>query len=121
MIDAKRGIARIALLAIGILQAGLFIGPAPVAVSRDHLAALLGQSGDTALAGRPGTDIPDTGLIVCACFGFGVNTILTAIEAGGLISVEQIGAALQAGRNCGSCRPELAALLARSVLREAAE
>ena len=121
VIDAKRGIARIALLDNGILQAALFTGPTPVAVSRDHLAALLGQPGETALAGRPGADVPDPGPTVCACFGVGVNTILTAIETGGLISVAQIGMALGAGTNCGSCRPELAALLSRTVLREAAE
>ena len=121
VIDRKRGIARIALHHNGTLQAALFTGPSPVAVSRDHLAALLGQPGDAALAGRPGADVPDPGPTVCACFGVGVNTILTAIEQGGLISVAQIGAALQAGTNCGSCKPELAALLSRSVLREAAE
>ena len=82
---------------------------------------MLGQSGDTALAGRPGADLPDPGPTLCACFGMGVNTILTAIETGGLISVAQIGAALGAGTNCGSCGPELAPLLSRAVLREAAE
>ena len=121
VIDAKRGLARIALLQDGILQAALFTGPTPVAVSRDHLAVLLGQPGGTALAGRPGADVPDPGPTLCACFGLEVNTILTAIETGGLISVAQIGVALGAGTNCGSCRPELAALLSRSMLREAAE
>ena len=37
------------------------------------------------------------------------------------LTVEAIGTALRAGTNCGSCKPELAALLSRSVLREAAE
>jgi assimilatory nitrate reductase catalytic subunit len=36
-------------------------------------------------------------------------------------SVEALGAALGAGTNCGSCRPELTALVARYSLREAAE
>lgn len=121
VIDARRGIARIALLDHGILQAALVTGPSPVAVSRDHLAALLGQPGDAALAGRPGADQPDPGPTLCACFGAGVNTILTAIEQGGLICVKQIGGALQAGTNCGSCRPKLAELLSRSGMHEAAE
>ena len=121
VIDRKRGLARIALVQDGLLLAALFTGPTPVAVSRDHLAALLGQPGLTALAGRPGADVPDPGPTLCACFGIGVNTILTAIEQGGLMTVAQIGSALGAGTNCGSCRPELAVLLARSVLREAAE
>jgi assimilatory nitrate reductase catalytic subunit len=49
----------------------------------------------------------------------GLNTITAAIAAQNLISVDQIGAALQAGTSCGSCRPELAALLAQRL--EAAE
>jgi assimilatory nitrate reductase catalytic subunit len=73
------------------------------------------------LAGRAGDDQPDPGAIVCACFDVGVNTILAAIADQGLTSVEAIGAALQAGTNCGSCRPELAALLANAHPREAAE
>ena len=121
VIDANRRLARIALRDHGILQAALFAGPSRVTVSRDQLVALLGQSGDTALAGRPGADVPDPGPTLCACFGVGVNTILSAIEQGGLISVAQIGTAPSAGTNCGSCKPELAALLSRSVLREAAQ
>ncbi|MFY2823044.1 (2Fe-2S)-binding protein [Ruegeria sp. MALMAid1280] len=50
-----------------------------------------------------------------------MNANLTAIETQGLISVEAIGEALQAGTNCGSCRPELATLLASAQQKEAAE
>ena len=56
-----------------------------------------------------------------ACFGVGLNTILAAVEERNLSSVDEIGALLQAGTNCGSCRPELAALLAATQTREAAE
>jgi assimilatory nitrate reductase catalytic subunit len=51
----------------------------------------------------------------------GVNTIVTAIEEQGLLSVEALGQALGAGTNCGSCKPELAALLAQYNRLEAAE
>jgi len=51
----------------------------------------------------------------------GVNTILSTIEAENLTSVEAIGDRLQAGTNCGSCRPELKALLAASQLKVAAQ
>jgi assimilatory nitrate reductase catalytic subunit len=37
-----------------------------------------------------------------------------------LISVEQIGKALNAGTNCGSCIPELKGLLFESTPRDAA-
>ena len=59
--------------------------------------------------------------MVCACLNVGMNTIRQAIIEGGLITVDALGAALGAGTNCGSCRPELAALLARHSHREAAE
>jgi assimilatory nitrate reductase catalytic subunit len=41
----------------------------------------------------------------------GVNTIVEAIRTRGLRSVEEIGAALEAGTNCGSCLPELGRIL----------
>jgi assimilatory nitrate reductase catalytic subunit len=109
--DRKRGIARVALMRDGVLMGALFAAPDPVALSRGFLRDVLGQ-GDAqgALAGRPGAGMPDPGPTVCACFGVGLNTILTAIR-GGAASVDQIGAALQAGTNCGACRPEIAALL----------
>ncbi|MPQ93335.1 nitrate reductase [Thioclava sp. JE_KL1] len=122
MIDDGRGLARIALMVEGRVSAVLFAAPEPVAVSRGHVAALLGETDQPSLlAGRAGADQPDPGAIVCACFDVGVNTILAAIADQGLASVEAIGAALQAGTNCGSCRPELAALLASAQPREAAE
>ena len=66
-------------------------------------------------------NIADPGPILCSCFDVGVNTILTAIESQGLTTVEAIGEALQAGTNCGSCRPEIATLLAKFKIPEAAE
>ena len=119
--DSARGIERLAFHEDGRLVAALFVSPRPVAVSREHLASLLGGEGAQALSGRPGADMPDPGPVLCACLGVGVNTILTAIESGAALSVEAIGAALGAGTNCGSCRPEIAALLANARMREAAE
>ena len=119
--DPGRGIIRMAFTENGVLKAAIFVGPEPVAVSRDHLAGLLGEADVPVLSGRPGADRPDPGPILCACMNVGVNTILTAISSGTALSVEAIGEALGAGTNCGSCRPEIAALLARATLREAAE
>jgi assimilatory nitrate reductase catalytic subunit len=53
----------------------------------------------------------DHGPIVCACFAVGVKTLQQAIVEQRLDSVAAIGEALRAGTNCGSCRPELSALL----------
>lgn len=121
-LDPARGIARVAFVENGQLLAALFAAPEPVAVSRAYLADQIGGEADPALmSGRPGADRPDPGATVCACFDVGVNTILAAIRAEGLTSVEEIGRALKAGTNCGSCKPELAALLASATQRHAAE
>ena len=121
IMDERRGVARIALHESGALVGALFVSPQPVAVMRDYLAELPGTETADALLGRPAADAPNPGPVLCSCFGVGVNTILSAIETQGLMSVDAIGAALSAGTNCGSCRPELAELLQSTRLREAAE
>ena len=121
MQDAQRGTTRLALLRDGILQAALFIAPKPVAVMRDYLATLPGSETVDTLTGRAPVGTPDPGPTVCACFGVGLNTIVSAIETQSLNSVEAIGAALQAGTNCGACRPELLGLLPNEIQLQAAE
>ena len=92
-----------------------------MAVVRDYLATLPDAAGTEVLTGRPPADVPDPGPVICSCFGIGINTIISAIETQHLMTVEAIGVALEAGTNCGSCRPELAAILASTHQREAAE
>jgi len=122
VLDPARGIARIAFVREGRLLAAFFAAPEPVAVSRAHLAGLPGAEADGAvLAGWPGSAAPDPGATICACFDVGLNTILSAIAERRLTSVAAIGEALQAGTNCGSCRPELAAILAGAGRARAAE
>ena len=121
VIDAKRGLARIAFHAEGRLLAALFVGPEPVAVARDHLSSRLNEASPAILAGRPSADMPDPGATVCACLNVGINTIREAIQSGRALSVAALGEALGAGTSCGSCRPELAGLLTRFKLPEAAE
>ncbi|WP_137109616.1 nitrate reductase [Rhodobacter sp. SY28-1] len=119
--DPARGVHRFAFTEGGQLTGALFVSPDPVRLSRGHLADLLGRGAADALAGRPGADRPDPGPTVCACLNVGLNTILDAIHNRGILSVEALGTALGAGANCGSCRPELAALLQGQGRREAAE
>ena len=121
IIDMSRGMARVALMKDGRVEAALFVSPEPVAVMRDYLATVPGMDVPDVLIGRPAADMPNPGPMLCSCFGVGVNTIVQAIEEQGLITVDAVGAALQAGTNCGSCRPEIAALIGKLNLREAAE
>jgi len=99
------------------LESCVFIGPDHHLPNRDWLMALFekeeisDQDRAFLLSGRPGESGEDAGSNVCACFGVGRNTLIKAIKEQGLVSVESIGAALQAGTNCGSCIPELQSLI----------
>lgn len=63
------------------------------------------------LTGRLPLGAPDVGTIVCACFNVGEKTIQTAIKEKSLKTHQQVGVFLKAGTNCGSCIPEIKALL----------
>ncbi|PKP74721.1 MAG: nitrate reductase [Alphaproteobacteria bacterium HGW-Alphaproteobacteria-6] len=120
--DTGRGLARVAFHLDGRLLAALFVGPEPVALARDQLAARLGETApQEVLAGRSRADRPDPGPAVCACLNVGLNTIRAAIEAGRALSVTALGDVLGAGTSCGSCRPDLAALIGRHRPKQAAE
>jgi assimilatory nitrate reductase catalytic subunit len=112
--DAKRGIVRAAVVSDGQLHGALFIVRNGSLPPRDWLVAQLGGEGASTmelLAGRPVAPHADRGPIVCVCFDVGMKTIIEAIRASALASVAQIGAALHAGTNCGSCRPAIARML----------
>ena len=102
----------------GKLESCIFIGPDPQLPPRDWLASLFALDRlDAAtragiLAGTPPKGQKETGRQVCACFGVGEATICESIRSG-CASVEALGAHLKAGTNCGSCVPELKALLAQ--------
>ena len=120
--DRAKGLVRLAFYDGERLIAALFAGPDPVALSRDHLAAQISAAAPgQVLAGVPGAGQPDPGPVICACLNVGRNTILTAIASGAARSVTEIGVLLGAGGSCGSCRPELNALLSRFRMRQAAE
>lgn len=117
--DAAQQTYRAARFVGGQLESCLFISAAAARLpARDWLIGLFAQetlaSRDRAqlLAGKPPVAGADTGRTVCACFNVGEKTIRRAIAEQGLSSVEAIGQCLQAGTNCGSCVPELRALLA---------
>lgn len=62
------------------------------------------------VAGAPGAGVEDEGSIVCSCFEVGDKAIAAAI-ATGCTSARALGERLRCGTNCGSCIPELNALI----------
>ncbi|QCU90232.1 nitrate reductase [Thiomicrorhabdus sediminis] len=89
-------------------------------INRDWLAGLfelsdLSDSERRCLLAGKQSGAKDVGKIVCSCFGVGINTIVEAIQSEKLLSAEDIGAALKAGTNCGSCLPELKEILTQAV------
>ncbi|WP_233490348.1 nitrate reductase [Paracoccus sediminilitoris] len=118
--DDRRGIVRLGFVADDRLMAVLFVSEDPVAVSRSHLAQCLGQDVDASLlAGRPAMGRQDEGATICACTGIGINRLITAITTQNLLSVDDVGKALGAGANCGSCRPEIKALIVQAGTKPA--
>jgi assimilatory nitrate reductase catalytic subunit len=120
--DASSGFYRAALIVDGRIVACLFLSSRPQLLpSREWLANLLSKKRiDDAdrrglLAGRPLTAGGDVGPVVCSCFRVGRKTIVEAIRCHGLKSAAQVGAHLKAGTNCGSCVPEISALVAATV------
>ncbi|SFL96952.1 nitrate reductase [Marinobacter zhejiangensis] len=71
-----------------------------------------------ALLAARDSEAEDIGAIVCSCFQVGQNQIEAAI-ADGASSVAALGQQLRCGSNCGSCIPELKALV--ETLGEAVE
>jgi assimilatory nitrate reductase catalytic subunit len=116
-VDRATGIYRAAYLVSDKIEACLFISPRPDLPPRGWVSNLFAKPAlddrDRAgvLMGQPADASADTGAVVCSCFGVGRNTICTAIRDFGLRSPEQIGQRLRAGTNCGSCLPELKAIL----------
>ncbi len=115
--DTARGSYRGAHLIDDRLENCLFVSSSPNLPARDWLKALFTEAPITEpnraslLMGVPPAGQKEAGTTVCACFGIGINTIINAITDESLTSVEEIGAALSAGTNCGSCVPELKNIL----------
>lgn len=118
--DKAGGRYRGARVVGGRLQACLFVAPTKQLPSRTWLGGLFARDAldDAAraaiLAGRPAKAGEESGPIVCSCFSVGRSTLLRAIRTQELVTTADIGKALHAGTNCGSCVPELKALLAET-------
>jgi assimilatory nitrate reductase catalytic subunit len=115
--DPARGVFRYASFVEGALEACLFVARDPTGLP-DRAAAVMmfgepppNHNRARVLAGVSLAGVASPGATVCACFAVGRATIVEAIRAAKLATVAEIGAALRAGTNCGSCLPELAAIL----------
>jgi assimilatory nitrate reductase catalytic subunit len=121
--DPGRGTFRFASVVGSRLDACVFLASGKSGLpSRDAVAALLGtkiepEMRTLLLAGNP--DDPcaarSPGRTICACFGVGLNALHDAIASRRATSIAEIGTTLRAGTNCGSCIPELKAILSESV------
>ena len=118
-IDQGAGVYRAASLVNDRLDACIFLSARTDLPSRAWLSTLFAQPSINdaeragLLAGRLAQTSPDVdaGPVICSCFGIGRNSICAAIRQFQLPSPQQIGQRLRAGTNCGSCLPELSALL----------
>lgn len=119
--DASAKRYRSAWLKENKLQAVLFTSPTTELPPRSWLGSLFaekeikGRTRQHLLAGQK-SGVKDEGKVICSCFGVGMNTIIDAITDQKLASVEVIGQALKAGTNCGSCVPEIQAILAKELV-----
>ena len=117
MEDPARGVVRCAALVDNVLEACLFVARDRAALPHHQaVASLLGtvipanQRGRLLAAGGSGASADD-GQLVCVCFGVSRTAIHRAVQQHGLRTTRHIGARLNAGTNCGSCLPELQAIL----------
>ena len=118
-IDLPRGIVRIAAFRNGRIETCVFCGPARNSPHWDAVRALF-DAGIVAerdrrllLSGRSAEGVAETGPIVCACYGVGLEAIRRAITPGKAVTVAEIARTLRAGTNCGSCVPELQGIVER--------
>ncbi|BDG73996.1 nitrate reductase [Roseomonas fluvialis] len=113
--DAAAGVYRAAVLRGGRLLGAVLLGPDAALPPRAWLSALMAGEGPLSIAERaallagilPGG--PPASPLVCACHGVSAATI----RGCGAPDVDGVGAATGAGTGCGSCRPEIAVLIAR--------
>lgn len=119
--DTKGGRYRAARMDGERLALCVFIAPTHELPARAWLQALFAHERLDAkerlslLSGRPPVGTVSEGPTVCACFGVGRDRIVSAIRKDGLVTPQAIGAKLRAGTNCGSCVPELRALITSAL------
>ncbi|MCW2244213.1 molybdopterin-dependent oxidoreductase [Azospirillum canadense] len=116
--DGARGVLRRAWLTHDRLEACLFLSASGGLPGRGWLVDLLSAEAMDAparralLSGRSPVPVLDEGRTVCSCFGVGITRIIAALQSQRLTTVQEVGQALKAGTNCGSCIPEIKEIIA---------
>ena len=101
-VDRQRGLYRAAAFVDGRLEGALFVGPADAPPQWSDLRHTM-------------DGVAESGPVVCACFGVGLAAIHEAMAAGRGATVADITRALRAGNKCGTCLPELRAIVVRGL------
>ncbi len=115
--DLAQGNYRAAHFVDGYLESIFIVTAKNELPSRNWLMSLFAKTELTkaerlaVLTGTPPVGGEDVGTIVCACFNVGEKTIQKAVKELGLKTHQEVGHCLKAGTNCGSCVPEIKALL----------
>ena len=123
-LDEKNGIWSFAKFNDDQLIGALYLSTRKVVTSRSWAADQLSQTfSDMSarwriLAGRPESDIPDKGTIVCSCMSVGINEIVAAVNKGAM-TVDAVGRESLAGTNCGSCKAEIREIINASAVADA--
>ncbi|WP_296946480.1 nitrate reductase [uncultured Massilia sp.] len=118
--DRSGGMVRAAHLVDGRIVSCLFVSRRQDLPARAWLAGMFDKERFTPadrlalLSGRAKEPGADPGPTVCSCFGVGRKTIEGAIRRHGLADAAAVTACTKAGGNCGSCVPEIRALLAQA-------
>ena len=121
--DRSEGVYRAVHVLDERIEQCIFLSLRPDLPSRAWLASLFAgdalSSADRAgmLAGQTLGLRADTGPIICSCFGVGRTTICDAICTRDCNTVADVTACLKAGGNCGSCVPEIKAILLETHTR----
>jgi assimilatory nitrate reductase catalytic subunit len=118
--DGEDGLG--AVISDGRLEAVMRIGKAHDEAARDRLTpfmALAQLDSEQRRVLLHGGEAAERGGEICACLGVSIASVQTAI-ANGAMTLDAVGAVTKAGTSCGSCRPEIRALLRAARPRQAA-
>jgi len=115
-----------AVISDGRVEAVMVLGETRDDAARDRLAPFLAidrltvERRNELLHGHAAAgEDQERGGEICACFGVSCGAVEKAIACGAT-TLDAVGAATSAGTNCGSCRPELRALLRAARLKRSA-